>query len=179
MSNKAKKICILACIGLVLVTILTLAIFFIGSTLGKPSKKNAQKIINVYLDAINQNDGSKAISIIDAEGYTIFSDVGEKKFDKTYNNKKEYMEEYFEDNNCDDLEELENSIADSFEGIYKYNSYKYTLKRIVSIEKSSKSKKIVVIEAKVKKKNSYTSNTETKIFYLMKVKGSYKIICVE
>ena len=77
------------------------------------------------------------------------------------------------------LNDIKDDIADEFEDTYKYTSYQCSLDKITSIEKSEKSKKIVIIRAKVKCKTTYTSTTDTYKFYVVKVNGKYRIVNVE
>lgn len=176
MDEKTKKIITFSAIGGGALILLIILIVVFASILGKPSKSAAEKIIKTYVQAMNDDDGEKAMSVIDTEGYIIFKEDGEKKFDKNYKNKKKYLKEYYDDNNFDDKDQAEEDLEDYFESSYKYSSYEYSLKEIVSIEKSSKSKKLYIVKAKIKEKLTSTSNTSTYKFYMMKVGGKYKIV---
>ena len=142
MNEKTKKIIVVVTMFTLIVTLLVLSIIFVAKGLDKPSKKASEKIVEKYLEAINKNDGSIAISVIDAEGYLIYSQEGVSEFDKVYKNRKEYLEEFYEDNEYDGLEDYKDFLSDDFENKHRYNSYHYTLGKIISVEKSKESKKI-------------------------------------
>ena len=86
------------------------------------------------------------------------------------------LEKYF-----DELSDAESSITTTLKNKYKYSSKEYSLKEITSIKKSSKSKKIKIIKAKLKVKSSYSSSSDTANLklYVIKVDGEYKIVSAE
>lgn len=176
MNEKSKKIIVVFTMLTLIVVLLILSIIFVAKALDKPSKKTSEKLVEKYLEAINENDGSIAMSVIDAEGYLIYSKEGEPEFDKVYKKRKEYLEEFYEDNDYEGIEDYKDSLSDDFENKHRYNLYRYTLGKIISIEKSKDSKKISTIKVKVKKKSNYTVNVETMKFHVIKVNGQYKII---
>lgn len=176
MNERRKKIIVVLTMFFLIITLLILSIVCLAKYIDKPSKKTATKLVETYLEAINENDGTVAMSVIDAEGYAIYEAEGEAGFDKTYKKKKLFFEEYYEDNDYEGLEDYKDHLSDSFENNHKYNSYEYSLGKIISIEKSKDSKKIYIIKVKVKKQSSYTFNSETMKFYVIKINGKYKII---
>lgn len=181
MDPKKKKILTFSIIGGVALLALILIIVILVVFAGKPSKSEAEKLVKKYLQAATDGDGDKFSEIIDTEGYIIYKEEGVKKFDKKYKDKKKYLKEYYEDNDLEGLSDAEDWVATTFENRYYtyYTSREYTLKEIVSIEKLNSSKKLKVIKAKVKVDNGYSKDTQTMKFYVMKVKGKYKIVGVE
>lgn len=179
-NGKKKKIILFSVIGAV-VLVLAIIIGIIIANAGKPSKKEAEKIVKSYISAFNDADGDKMIDIIDAEGMIIFQEEGEKKFNKKYKDKKKYVKNWIEDKDLDDIEDVEDKLKDSFESTNSSGRYEASLKEIVSVKKSEKSSKLAVIKAKIKMKTeSYysedSSETKTIKFYVLKVKGKYKIV---
>ncbi len=165
--------------GIGLIAFILILAVVIALMSGKPSKKTAEKVVKSYIEAMNDADGDKFLNTIDPEGYIIFQEEGEKKFDKNYKDKKDYIKEYLEDHDYDDMDEAKESLAATFKSTYKYTSSEYSVKQITSVAKSSRSKNIKVVKAKIKYKNSYSSDTKTMKFYLMKVKGKYKVVGME
>ena len=108
MNEKTRKMLILGSIAAIIMILLIVIIILIISALGKPSKKAAEKIVNTYIAAMNDDDGEKAMEVTDAEGYIIFKEYGEKKFDKNYKKKKEYLKDYYDRNDLEDKEDAEN-----------------------------------------------------------------------
>ena len=147
---------------------------------GKPSKSKSEEIIKDYLAAINDKSEDEFAKVIDTKGYIVYKEEGEKKFDKKYDDKK-YIKNYLEDNNFDELSDAESSITTTLKNKNKYSSKEYSLEEITSIKKSSKSKKIKIIKAKLKVKSSYSSSSDTANLklYVIKVDGKYKVINAE
>ena len=79
MNGKKKKIIILASFGITIIVLLGLIILCLATSLNKPSKNTAEKLIKNYIKAMNEDDGARALSVIDAEGYLIYQEEGEKK----------------------------------------------------------------------------------------------------
>ena len=179
MDPKTKKILTFSIIGGVALVALIIIIILIATLAGKPNKKEAEKIVKDFLEAMNDADEEKFIKAIDTEGFIIFNEEGEKKFDKKYNDKKKYIKEYLENEDIDDLEEAEEDLASAFKSSYRYSSTEYSLNEISSTEKSSKSKKIKIIKAKLKAKGSYSTDNKTVKFYVIKVSGKYKIVGID
>lgn len=177
-SDKKKKIITFSVIGGIAL-LLIIIIVAICLNAGKMSKKQAEKLVNQYTEAISEKDGDKLLDIIDTKGYVIFQEEGEKDFNKKYKDKENYIKKYIKKNDYDDLEDIEEEISSSFESKYKYLSYEYTLKEITDIKKSSKSNKIVVVKAKVKVKSSYGTDTKTLRLYTVKVNNKFKIVGAE
>lgn len=161
----------------VIIAVIIAAILGITALGSKPNKKKAEEIVKNYLEAMSDGDGDKMLELIDDKGYIIFNEYGEKKFDKKYKDAKKYVNNYLEEKKYDDLEDATKDIAKKFENNNKY--YKYDFKEIVSIEKSSKSKKIIIVKAKVKQKTDYATNNNTIKLYLVKVKSQFKVVGVE
>lgn len=172
--NKAKVI-IISVISIAVVLLLIAGIVALAKNLGKPSKNQAKKIVESYLEAINEDDDDELIKQIDVDGYVILKEENESKFDKKYKKKKDYIKDFMDDNNLDDREELEGKITDN-EGYIFGSSYEYSLKEITSVKKSSKSSKIAIIKAKVKKESSYYKDSQTLTLYVIKSGGKYKVI---
>ncbi len=175
--NKSKAI-IIGFVSLVVVLFLIAGIVLLVKNLGKPSKGQAKKVVESYLDALNEDDNDALIKQIDVDGYVVFRDVEgkESKFDKKYKKKSSVVNDFMEDKNIDDRDELEEKVATN-EGYVFGSSYEYSLKEITSVKKSSKSSKISIIKAKVKKESKYGSkDTDTLTLYVIKSGGKYKVI---
>ena len=175
--NKKKKIITFSVIGgIALVIILIVAILLIG---GKPSKKNAKEIVELYLEAVNNYDGEKFLDLLDSSGYIIYHDGGEDEFNKKYNNKNDNIKEYLDRNFYDNLKDAEEEISNSFRRTYKYDLYEYELAEISYIGKSKKSNKLAIIKAKVNIKSVSSNDTKELVIYTTKVDGKYKIVSAE
>lgn len=175
-SGNKTKVIVISVIAVAVALLLIAGIVALAKNLGKPSKSQAKKIVESYLDAINEDDDEELIKLIDVDGYVILKEEKESKFDKKYKKKSSYVEDFMEDNNLDDKEELEEKIVTS-EGYVFGSSNEYSLKEITSVKKSRKSSKIAIIKAKVKKESSYGSkDTETLTLYVIKSGGKYKVI---
>lgn len=178
MEPKTKKIMTFSIIGgVALIAIIVIIALIVGLS-GKPSKGKAQDLVKSYLSAVENADEDKFEKIIDTKGYIIFKEEEEKKFDTKYKNKDKYIKDYLEDRDYDDLSDAKDSILSSLKSRYSYSSKEYSLKEITSIKKSSKSKKISIIKAKVKVKSKYSSTSDTKNLklYVVKVDGQYKVV---
>ncbi len=177
---KNKKILTFSLVGGIAVVALIIIAIVIACFAGKPSKSKSEEIIKDYLAAINDKSEDEFAKVIDTKGYIVYKEEGEKKFDKKYDDKK-YIKNYLEDNNFDELSDAESSITTTLKNKYKYSSKEYSLKEITSIKKSSKSKKIKIIKAKLKVKSSYSSSSDTANLklYVIKVDGKYKVINAE
>ena len=178
-SGNKTKVIVISVIAVAIVLLLIAGIVALAKNLGKPSKKQAEKLVKSYIDAINDDDEEDILSQIDVDGYTVFQAVDEKesKFDKKYKKKKDTVEDFMDDKNLDDKDELEDYIVENEEDeFYTDYGYEYTFKSISSVKKSSKSSKIAVIKAKVKIETSYSDYTRTLVLYVMKVSGKYKVI---
>lgn len=177
---KNKKILTFSLVGGIAVVVLIIIAIVIACFAGKPSKSKSEEIIKDYLAAINDKSEDEFAKVIDTKGYIVYKEEGEKKFDKKYDDKK-YIKNYLEDNNFDELSDAESSITTTLKNKYKYSSKEYSLKEIASIKKSSKSKKIKIIKAKLKVKSSYSSSSDTANLklYVIKVDGKYKVINAE
>ena len=177
---KNKKILTFSLVGGIAVVVLIIIAIVIACFAGKPSKSKSEEIIKDYLAAINDKSEDEFAKVIDTKGYIVYKEEGEKKFDKKYDDKK-YIKNYLEDNNFDELSDTESSITTTLKNKYKYSSKEYSLKEITSIKKSSKSKKIKIIKAKLKVKSSYSSSSDTANLklYVIKVDGKYKVINAE
>lgn len=179
-SGNKSKIIIISVIAVAVALLLIAGIVALAKNLGKPSKKQAEKLVKSYIEAINEEDDEELLKMIDADGYAVFQEADEKesKFDKKYKKKKDTVEDFMDDKNLDDKDELEEYIIKN-EGNEFYTSYgyEYSFKSISSVKKSSKSSKIAVIKAKVKIKTRYDDDyTRTLVLYVMKVSGKYKVI---
>lgn len=165
--------------GIAVVLIIILAIIFI-SMAGKPSKAKSEELVKDYLKAVNDDDADEFAKLIDVKGYIIFNEESEKKFDKKYKNKN-YINDYLKDNNYDELSDAKDAISSKFKNKYTYSSKEYSLKEITEVKKSTKSKKVKIIKAKVKVKTSYSSSADTANLklYVIKVDGEYKIVSAE
>ena len=165
--------------GIAVLLIIILAIIFI-SMAGKPSKSKSEELVKDYLKAVNDDDADEFAKLIDVKGYIIFNEESEKKFDKKYKNKN-YINDYLKDNNYDELSDVKDAISSKFKNKYTYSSKEYSLKEITEVKKSTKSKKVKIIKAKVKVKTSYSSSTDTANLklYVIKVDGKYKIVSAE
>ena len=174
--TKNRRVLTFSLVGGIAVVILLVVI----SLLGKPSKKQSEKLIKDYLSAINDKDGDEYIKLIDTKGYIVFKEESEKKFDKKYKDKN-YVKKYLKDNSYEDISDVEDSISSEFKSKYGYYSREYSFKEISEIKKSGKSKKIKIIKAKVKTKSKYSSNSDTVNLklYVIKVDGNYKIVGAE
>lgn len=170
--NKKKNIILFSAIGGV-VLIALIVILCICLAGGKPSKKQAENLVEEYTKALENSDEYDILDLIDTKGYIIFNEEGEKSFNKKYKEKDDYIKRYLKKNDLDDIEEAEEKI---YKSIKSKNYYKYSLKEISSIKKSSKCNKIVIIKAKVKAKSSYSTDTKTLRLYVIKVSGKYKIV---
>lgn len=178
---KNKKILTFSLVGGIAVVAIIIIAIIIACFAGKPSKSKSEEIIKDYLAAINDKSEDEFAKVIDTKGYIVYKEEGEKKFDKKYDDKK-YIKNYLEDNNFDELSDAESSITTTLKNKYKYSSKEYSLKEITSIKKSSKSKKIKIIKAKLKVKSSYSSSSDTAAnlkLYVIKVDGKYKVINAE
>lgn len=175
-SGNKTKVIVISVIAVAIALLLIAGIVALVKNLGKPSKNQAKKVVESYLEAINEDDDDELIKLIDTDGYVILKEEKESKFDKKYKKKSSYVEDFMEDNNLDDKEELEEKIV-SNEGYIFGSSYEYSLKEITSVKKSSKSSKLAIIKAKVKKESSYgTKDTETLTLYVIKSGGKYKVV---
>ena len=177
---KNKKILTFSLVGGIAVVAIIIIAIIIACFAGKPSKSMSEEIIKDYLAAINDKSEDEFAKVIDTKGYIVYKEEGEKKFDKKYDDKK-YIKNYLEDNNFDELSDAESSITTTLKNKNKYSSKEYSLKEITSIKKSSKSKKIKIIKAKLKVKSSYSSSSDTANLklYVIKVDGKYKVINAE
>ena len=177
---KNKKILTFSLVGGIAVVAIIILAIIIACSAGKPSKSKSEEIIKDYLAAINDKSEDEFAKVIDTKGYIVYKEEGEKKFDKKYDDKK-YIKNYLEDNNFDELSDAESSITTTLKNKNKYSSKEYSLKEITSIKKSSKSKKIKIIKAKLKVKSSYSSSSDTANLklYVIKVDGKYKVINAE
>lgn len=177
---KNKKILTFSLVGGIAVVAIIIIAIIIACFAGKPSKSKSEEIIKDYLAAINDKSEDEFAKVIDTKGYIVYKEEGEKKFDKKYDDKK-YIKNYLEDNNFDELSDAESSITTTLKNKNKYSSKEYSLKEITSIKKSSKSKKIKIIKAKLKVKSSYSSSSDTANLklYVIKVDGKYKVINAE
>lgn len=175
---KTKKIITFSVIGGVALIVLIVLLILIIGMLGKPSKNKAEDIVKSYLKAVEEDDADKFEKLIDAKGYIIFKEEGEKKFDAKYKDKEKYIKKYLDNKNYDDVSEAKDAIVSSFKSKYSYKTKEYTLKEITEIKKSNRSKKIVEVKAKVKVKRKTSSSSDTKNLklYLLKVDGQYKIV---
>ncbi|MBR2704241.1 MAG: hypothetical protein IKE91_02110 [Clostridia bacterium] len=174
-SGNKTKVIVISVIAVAVALLLIAGIVALVKNLGKPSKSQAKKVVESYLEAINDDDDDALIKLIDTDGYVILKEEKESKFDKKYKKKSSYVKDFMEDNNIDDEEELEDKIT-SNEGYIFGSSYEYSLKEITSVKKSSKSSKIAIIKAKVKRESSYSKDTETLTLYVIKSGGKYKVI---
>lgn len=174
---KTKRICAFSLVGAIVVIAIIIMIIAIITSMGKPSKSKAEDLVEEYLSAVNEHNGEDFIKLVDAKGYIIIREENEKSFAKKYKN-EDYINEYMEDKNYDDISDVEDEISNEFKNKYMYSSKEYSLKEITEIKKSSKSNKIIIIKAKVKVKSKTYSTTDTKTMklYVTKVDGSYKII---
>ena len=164
--TKNRRVLTFSLVGGIAVVILLIIVLVVISLLGKPSKKQSEKLIKDYLSAINDKD--------------VFKEESEKKFDKKYKD-KDYIKKYLKDNSYEDISDVEDSISSEFKSKYGYYSREYSFKEISEIKKSGKSKKIKIIKAKVKTKSKYSSNSDTVNLklYVIKVDGNYKIVGAE
>lgn len=178
--TKNRRVLTFSLVGGIAVVILLIIVLVVISLLGKPSKKQSEKLIKDYLSAINDKDGDEYIKLIDTKGYIVFKEESEKKFDKKYKDKN-YIKKYLKDNSYEDISDVEDSISSEFKSKYGYYSREYSFKEISEIKKSGKSKKIKIIKAKVKTKSKYSSNSDTVNLklYVIKVDGNYKIVGAE
>ena len=174
-SGNKTKVIVISIVAAVIAILLIVGIVALVKNLGKPSKSQAKKVVESYLEAINEDDDEALIKQIDTDGYVILKEEKESKFDKKYKKKASYIKNFMEDNDVDDKEELEDKIVKN-EGYIFGSSYEYSLKEITSVKKSSKSSKIAIIKAKVKKESSYSKDTETLTLYVIKSGGKYKVI---
>ena len=174
-SGNKTKVIVISIVAAVIAILLIVGIVALVKNLGKPSKSQAKKVVESYLEAINEDDDEALIKQIDTDGYVILKEEKESKFDKKYKKKASYIKNFMEDNDVDDKEELEDKIVKN-EGYILGSSYEYSLKEITSVKKSSKSSKIAIIKAKVKKESSYSKDTETLTLYVIKSGGKYKVI---
>lgn len=174
-SGNKTKVIVISVIAIAVVLLLIAGIVALAKNLGKPSKNQAKKVVESYLEAINEDDDDELIKQIDVDGYVILKEENESKFDKKYKKKSSYIKDFMDDKNLDDKEELEEKITDN-EGYIFGSSYEYSLKEITNVKKSSKSSKIAIIKAKVKKESSYSKDTVTLTLYVIKSGGKYKVI---
>lgn len=174
-SGNKTKIIIISVIAAIVAILLIVGIVALVKNAGKPNKSQAKKVVESYIDAINEDDNDELIKQIDVDGYVIFKEEKESKFDKKYKKKSSYIKDFMEDNDIDDREELDEMVTKN-EGYVFSSYYEYSLKEITSIKKSSKSSKISVIKAKVKQESSYSKNTKTLTLYVIKEKGKYKVV---
>lgn len=179
--SKKKKVITFSVVGIVAVIAIIVALILVIGMIGKPSKSKSEELINDYLKAANDSDGDKFAKLIDVKGYIIFKEEGEKKFDKKYKDKEKYIKDYLDDKNYDDISDAKDAISSTFKSQNSYSSKEYSLKEITKVEKSSKSKKISVIKAKVKVKSKYSSSSDTKTMklYVIKADKEYKIVGAE
>ena len=173
-SGKTKVI-VISVIAAIVAVLVIVGIVALVKNAGKPSKKQAEKIVESYLEAINDDDDDSLIKQIDVDGYVILKEEKESKFDKKYKKKSSYIKDFMEDKSIDDREELEEKVVNN-EGYIFSSYYDYSLKEISSVKKSSKSSKIAIIKAKVKQESSYSKDTKTLKLYVIKEKGKYKVV---
>ena len=174
-SGNKTKIIIISVVAVILSILLIVGIVAIAKNAGKPSKKQAEKIVESYLEAINDEDEDALLSQIDVDGYVILKEEKEKKFDKKYKDKSSYINKYMDKNNVDDIEEIEDDVIKN-EGYVFSSYYDYSFKELSSVKKSSKSGKISVIKAKIKQESSYSKDTKTLTLYVIKSSGKYKVV---
>ncbi|MBO5348327.1 MAG: hypothetical protein J6A89_00675 [Clostridia bacterium] len=179
MDPKKKKIITFSIIGGAVLIILVIALALIIGMSGKPNQSTSQDLVKSYLKAVEDADGDKFEKLIDANGYIIFKEEGEKKFDTKYKDEEKYIKSYLKDEDYEDIDEATDSLVSSFESRYSYDSKEYSLKEITAIQKSNRSKKIAEIKAKVKVKSSYSTDTKNLKLYVLKVDGEYKVIGAE
>ena len=177
--NNKKKIITFSIIGAVALIAIIAVVIILVNVLGKPSKSQAQKIAESYISALNDKDEDALAKLIDADGYVIFKEEKESKFDTKYKEKNSYIKKYMDKNNIDDKDELEEKIAKEEYSNARASYYEYSFKEITDVKKSSKSSKIIVIKAKVNKKTSYDKESKVLRLYVMKVSGKYKIVGTE
>lgn len=177
---KNKRLLAFSLVGGIAVVIVVIAIVLLICAIGKPSKSKSKEIIEDYLKAVNEDDSDLYAKLIDAKGYIIFNEEGEKKFDKKYKSKN-YISNYLEDKSYDDLSDAKDAIVQKFKSKYMYLSKEYSFKELTEVKKSNKSKKIYIIKAKLKVKSSYSSSSDTTNLklYVIKVDGKYKVINAE
>jgi len=80
-SKGKTKIIVFSIVGVLLAIAIIVGIVLIVKNAGKPSKKQAEKIVKSYLEAINDKDSESVLKQIDMDGYVILSEEGEKKLD--------------------------------------------------------------------------------------------------
>lgn len=180
-NGKNKKIIAISLVSLVGIIALIAIIIFVIGALGKPSKKVSEQLVKDYLEAVNDDDGDKFTDLIDLSGYVIYKEEDLKKFDNKYKDKEKYLKKYMEEKSYDEKADVKDAIAKTFKNNSSYKHNEYSLKEITSIKKSEKSKKVVVIKAKVKSKSKYYDSTDTVNLkmYVVKVSGEYKIVGAE
>lgn len=177
--SKKTKIILFSVIGSVVVVALIAIIIILANVLSKPSKGEAKKIAQSYISAINDKDKDALLKTIDSDGYIIFKEEGEKKFNEKYKEKSQYIRKYMDKNNLDDSDDLDKQVLKDFNTDLKYSSFNYTVKEVTDVKKSSKSNKLVLIKAKVRVESSYVDTTKVLRLYVTKVKGKYKIVSAE
>lgn len=177
-SNKGVKIAIISVIALIVVALVIVGIVAIVKNVNKPSKKQAEKVVEEYLKVVNDNDKDELVKLIDTDGYIILKEEKESKFDKKYKNKNSYIKSKMKDVGADDVEDLEKLVAkQELSSVFYPSKYEYSLKEIISVKKSEKSSKIFVIKAKVSLKDRYDEKeTKTLTMQVIKVKGKYKVV---
>lgn len=175
-SGNKSKVILFSVVGVVALIFVIVGIVVCANVFGKPSKNQAKKLAQSYISAINDKDDDALIKLIDADGYVIFKEEKESKFDSKYKDRSSYIKKYLDKNNIDDREELEEKIAKEEINNARPSYYEYSFKEITDIKKSSKSSKIIVIKAKVSQKTSYDKESKVLRLYVMKVSGKYKVI---
>ena len=177
-TNGKTKIIVFSIVGVILAIAIISGIIALIVNAGKPSKKQAEKVVKSYLEAISEKDEDGILKQIDMDGYVILKEEGEKKFDKKYKEKGSYVKKYMDKNYIDDKDELGDKIVYNEKAVFgnSYGSYEYSLKEITSVKKSSKSGKVAIIKAKISKKTSSGKDTVTLRLYVMKKDGKYKVI---
>ena len=174
-SGKTKVI-VISVIAAILAVLAIVGIVAIVKNAGKPSKKQAEKIVKSYLEAINDQDDEALLKQIDVDGYVILKEEEkESKFDKNYKKKSSYMKKFKEDKDLDDDEDVEKLVTKYEKSVFS-SYYDYSFKEISSVKKSEKSGKISIIKAKIKQSSSYSDSKKTLTLYVIKEKGKFKVI---
>lgn len=164
--------------GAVIIVAVIIAIIVIAINVhNKPNEEKAKSVVETYVQAMSDGDGEKMINLIDLEGYIIFNKNGEKDFDENYKNKSELINNYLSEKNYSDLNGASQKISSDFENVYGY--YSYTVNEITSIEKSDKSKNLIVVRCKVQLKSNRYSTVNSARFYLLKNNGDYKVVGID
>lgn len=183
---KKNKIVLYSVIGGIISVVAILAIvLIIILTNGKPSKKVSKKLVEDFVEAVNDKDGDAFAELIDVKGYVIFNEEKESKFNEKYKKKDEYFNKYKKKNDFDDTDDVIDSISTNFENSISqefggaYTKYECKFKDIESVKKSKKSSKIYTIKAKVKVSAYSKDTTKALRLYTVKDGGKYKIVGYE